>query len=229
MKTKMQSGTVLVCMELDNRLYFAADKRISWGWGKAATTPTNKVVKRNGILMSGTGSASLIFEVIHRSKIPVYKEGQDVEKFVYNKLLPAIIGDLRHKNYVDSKERRLVSRNNKDTDEMHAVILVGLRNKKKCYVFELDLTCDMITIDRVPTDYAHGCGGFHAQAVVTFVKGYDFFADKIPTETKDGSLYTCNQIYKVLQMSPEDILESAIMVAAQHSPGCDANCDIEVL
>jgi len=228
----IKSGTVLVTMELGKKLYFAADRRISWGWGKAASTPTKKVVKRNGILMSGTGSASLIFEIIHRSKIPVYEGKQSVEKYVYDKLLPAIIGDLRHKGYVDAKERRLVSRNLKESDDLHAVVLIGVKSKKERFVFEMELTADMITLDRVPLDYAHGCGGSFALAILQFCKKLNFYkpVDTLPKTMIGGKeCVSIEPIYTYLDMDAEDILEAAVTAAADNSPGCDYDCDIEVL
>jgi hypothetical protein len=219
----IKSGTVLTTMELDGKLYFAADRRISWHWGKAASTPTKKVAKRNGILMSGTGSASLVFEVIHRCKIPVFTQGQDIDKYVYNKLLPAIIGDLRYKGYVDGRERRMLSKHEKSDDGLSAIILIGIKSGKKVKVFELDLNTSMITVDQVPTDYAHGCGGDFAQAIITYTKSFKGHS------VGDKGLIKETEIHKLLGLTAKEILEHAIQVAAIHSPGCDNTVDIEVL
>lgn len=230
----IKSGTVLVTMELNGKLYFAADKRISWDYSKAATSPTKKVSKRHGILMSGTGGASLIFEIIHRCKIPKFTGG-NIEKFVHDKLLPAIIGDLRYKGLVDIKERRLVSREKSNYDPS-AIILIGIRHKKDIQVFEMDLNADGITVDRVPVDYSHGCGGQYAMGVLTYLKQLNFNSwdetkDKLynPITKKKEKGFTIRKNYEILKLSAEDILEETINMASIHSPGCDSNVDIEVL
>jgi hypothetical protein len=221
----IKSSTVLATIELGNRLYFAADRRISWDMSKAAISPTPKVAKRNGILLSGTGYASICFEVIHRSTFPIYK-GQDPDNYVHNEFLPAIISDLRTVGIVDKDERRLASPAKSDY-RPSAVILIGIKSDNVTAVYELDMTSDSISIDRVPTTYAHGCGGDYAMAILSFLTqpNFEFAVPYKKIKGKDRH-YKMLRNYEVLKLGEEDVLRTAIMAAAQHSPGCDDNTDI---
>lgn len=221
----IKSSTVLATLELGNRLYFAADSRISWDMSKAAISPTPKVSKRNGILMAGTGYASICFEVIHRANFPTYK-GQDPDNYVHNELLPAIIADLRAVGIVDKEERRLAS-NHKSEYRPSAVILLGVKSKEVTAVYELDMSSDSISIDRVPTTYAHGCGGDYAMAILSFLTQPNFNFPKQDKITKGKKkVFTMLKNYEILKLDHEDVLNTAIFSAAQHSPGCDDNSTI---
>lgn len=210
----IKSSTVLISMELDNKLYFAADKRVSWSYSQAAISPTSKVSKRNDVLLAGTGDASLCFEIVHRGQFPVYHKG-DADHFVFNEFLPHLIGDLRGKGLVDEKERRLVSRQG-SKHASFASILIGLKdNMGVMSVYEIDFSMDDISAVRVPTIHAHGCGGSYALAVVQLLL----------SQAKSGK----TQNYKKLNLKPKDILMEAVRITAINSPGCDDNMDIEVL
>lgn len=207
----LKSSTVLVTMELEGKLYFAADRRISWSMGKAAISPIPKVVKRSNILMSATGVAAICFEILHRLHIPKFNpKKENIDFYVTSKLLPNIIAGLRMVGLVDKKDRRLAGESHID---MSTSILVGLKTKKETAVYEISLDTRHILVDRIDVDNGSGCGGDYAQSVITVLK--DNF-NNVP-------------IYKSLGMSPEDILSKAVGVAAFHSPGCDNNMDIEVL
>jgi len=225
----IKSSTVLATVELGNRLYFAADRRISWDMSKAAISPTSKVTKRNGILMAGTGYASICFEVIHRSHFPEYK-GQDPDNYVHNELLPAIITDLRTVGIVDKEDRRLAS-NYKSDYRPSAVILLGIKNKDGAAVYELDMSSDSISIDRVPTTYAHGCGGDYAMAILSFLTQHNFDhpGKRVKQKNSKRNVYTLLKNYEILKLDHIDVLNAAIFQAAQHSPGCDDNTSIEYL
>jgi hypothetical protein len=83
------------------------------------------------------------------------------------------------------------------SEDFEAVILVGFKGD----LFEICISNDCgVTIDAIDAPYAHGCGGKYAL----------------------GSLKTTENS----KMSAEDRLKLALGIAAELSPGCDANVDI---
>lgn len=232
----IKSGTVLVSMELNKKLYFAADKRISWSFSQAVISPTKKVTKRNEVLLAGTGDAALCFDIVHRIEFPKYSGG-DPDHFVFNEFLPAVILNLRNQALVDEKERRLVHRHGSKHPSF-ASILLGMKDLLgRAAVYEIDFTIDSITAVRVPADHAHGCGGAYALAIIQYLKKHNYLAFKKlkgkkiynPLTRKNETVQVALANFEVLKMKPEEILEEAILLAAQNSPGCDDNIDIEVL
>lgn len=232
----IKSGTVLVSMELGDKLYFAADRRISWSFAQAVASPTKKIAKRQNVLLAGTGDAALCFEIVHRCNVPKYSGG-DPDHYVFNEFLPTVITDLRQQLLVDEKERRLAHRvGSKHGNSVS--ILLGMKDlTNKTAVYEVDFSIDRIEAVRVPSDHTHGCGGSYALAIIQFLKswGWGNFKKvkgkpyKNPITKKKEPLYEAVPHYKLLKMSPEAILEEAIFMAAKNSPGCDDNIDIEVL
>jgi hypothetical protein len=232
---KIKSNTVLISMEHKGKLYFAADRRMSWDMSKAEVSPTKKVAKRNGILLAGTGHAALCFELVHRTNLPNYTGGNP-EDFVHTQILPTMFEDLRYKGFMDQSERRLAMR----TGNKHpasASILVGLNHHSaEPMVFEIDFSADDITVLRIPNDSATGCGGYYAQAILKFLKETNFKhftklkekrLNRLTGKMETMSIAKTNA--EVLGLDAEDILTEAVYSAAKHSPGCDDNIDIEVL
>lgn len=233
---KIKSNTVLVSMEHEGKLYFAADRRMSWDMSKAEVSPTKKVAKRNGMLLSGTGHAALCFELVHRTRLPDYTGGNP-EDFIHTQVLPTMMEDLRYKGIADQNERRLAMRAG-SKHNASASIMVGFNHKSidEPMVFEVDFSVDDITILRIPNDSATGCGGYYAQAIIKFLKSTSFNIFKKQKEKRLNVLtkkmehvYVQQSNADILKLKAEDILTEAVNSAALHSPGCDDNIDIEVL
>jgi len=180
------------------KIMVAADRRMSWDTGQVQKMPTAKVVKRDGLIIAGTGSCYLLTLMTQLLVIPT--DGQhDPINYTHNILKPAIIKLLKHNGFVDDKKNLKIP---EDVD-LEAVIVCNGR------IFSLVIenvepdkedSLGLIMIDEVSLPYATGCGGRLAW----------------------GSLLTTEK----MKMESRERLELALQVAAEVSSGCDDTIDI---
>ena len=147
---KMKSNTCLaVLKDKKGKLWFAGDRRQSWGMHKAQHSPRSKVTKRNGVLLAGTGTSSTCDLLTDQFPIPDIIE--DSYYYMHSVFMPKLLEFLRENHYVKKDERKLQG-------EGHAVILVGVNSE----LYEVYLDSHHIEFGCVNTPYAHGCGGSYA-------------------------------------------------------------------
>ena len=195
-----KSNTCLaVLRDVEGKLWFAGDRRLSWGMHRAQKMRKPKIAKREGLLLAGTGVGSMCDEIVHLMQIPEQGKSGDPYWYMHEIFMPTLFDHLRHKGYLHEKERRLAyheDRESREDDWFGAIILIGFKGQ----LFELDVDNQQISLDMIDAPYAHGCGGDLAL----------------------GSLLTTEGT----KMGPAKRLEKALHVAAEVSPGCDNNVDI---
>ncbi len=193
----IKSNTCLAVLMHKDKLYFAGDRRISWGLHKAQRGPRPKVTHRDGVLFAGTGTSALCDEITDLFVVPDRYPGSDAFEYFHHSLLPHVLAHLETKGYVNRGERHL-RRNDKDKEDdmLIAIILVGIDD---C-LFELDINTSVISGDQIVTPYASGCGGAYALGSLM---------------TTEGS-----------KLGPEARLIKALRIAASISPGCDGHIDV---
>lgn len=162
----IKSNTCLAVLRHNKKLYFAGDRRCTWGFHKCQKLVHPKISYRDGILYAGTGSSALCDEAVQLFNAPKLELEDDPYRYMHNHFLPAIIDHLRSKNYVNKNERHIIR--DKDGDEIiSAVILVGIKDQ----LFEVDLSSDIILVDSIDAPYAHGCGGQLALGALLAMEG----------------------------------------------------------
>ncbi len=193
----MSNTCLAVLRDTSGKLWFAGDRRVSWGMHRAQRMVKPKIAKRDGILLAGTGVGSLCDEIVQLLQIPEQGKHGDPFLYIHEVFMPSLFEHLRHKGYLHKEERRLG--HNGEGMEDHwfgAAILIGLKGQ----LFELDVDNEHIGVDLIDAPHAHGCGGDLAL----------------------GSLLTTEGT----KLHPKTRLEKALRVAAQVSPGCDDNIDV---
>lgn len=195
------------------RLYFAGDRRASWGFHKAVKLEGPKISFRNGVLLAGTGSSytcDLMVSLFDVPEVaPTSHAVSDINKmctteaengfrntpkdylfqYMHMGFRPAALEMLREYGLIDKDKQHLRS------DDATAYILVGVGLS----IFEFGITDSGLDIIEVPSPYTAGCGGQLAW----------------------GSLLSTES-----EKDPEKRLKLALQIAAKISPGCDDNIDI---
>lgn len=199
--SKIVSNTCLAIVRDDKgKLHLAGDRRISWGYHKAQVMVRPKVMKRDGLLLAGTGVSAICTEVVALFPIPEVSPTIDVEIYINEIFIPNLMNFLHDKHYMHPVERRLHYKEEllrHGVEEWFgALILIGIKGQ----VFELTVDNDVIAADLVDAPTAAGCGG----------------------ELALGSLLTTEKT----KMPAKKRLITALTVAASVSPGCDHNIDI---
>lgn len=197
----LKSNTCLAVIRHSGKLYFAGDRRVSWGMHKAQKGVRPKISLRDGILYAGTGVSAMCDEITDLFNPPNFKNSlaanPNMDPFLYmnNVFMPALLEHLRTKRFVKHDERGLTT-NDKGKSYLESSILIGLDTS----LFEVDIGADAIIADSIDAPYASGCGGMYAYGAILALQDTN--------------------------LSPEDILTKALKIAAKVSPGCDANIDV---
>jgi len=199
MRTRRKSGTcIAILRDKRGKLWMAGDRRVSWGMHQAQIMPKAKIAYREGLLLGGTGCASICDEFVRLMSIPHMSKEAEPYDYMHNVFMPAVFDHLAVRKYLHEKERRIAYREGADPadDWYGALVLIGLRGD----LFELTVDNYDISLDQIDAPYATGCGDHLAL----------------------GSLLTTENI----KMKEKDRLTLALQVAARVSPGCDNNIDI---
>ncbi len=209
MLKKKQSLTCIAAVKHRNKVYLAADSRVSWGMDQAQVLPkgNKKIVKRGGLILAGTGHWDLCRLIIRtlRFRTPEEFIGYEDEYFdtiFYNDVIKL----LKSKGYtdVDAGLHPIL----KIPKEWSAEIVMVLNGRVFTMVIENPEKEDnhnpngLVSIGEVNTPYATGCGGQLAW----------------------GSLLTTQSL---VELTAKERLKIALNVAAVVSPGCDNVVDIE--
>lgn len=153
--TRKHSHTCLAMIR-DNKgvLWFAGDRRQSWGMHKAQKSPRPKVTKRNGILFAGTGNSAICDLLTEQFEPPFYneKEYPDSYTYMYKLFMPELLDFLEREGWMKKEDGRCLN-----CDSM-ASIIVGVKSD----LYELDLDNESIAFVPVDAPYATGCGGMYA-------------------------------------------------------------------
>lgn len=151
---KLKSNTCLaVVRNKKGKLLFAGDRRVSWGMSLAQVTSRPKVIKREGMLFAGTGSAyicDLIIEVMHTSPCPDHIRPFD---HMHNTVFNDVVTVLEDKFVFDKKEKVVVY------EDSLAIILVAV--KGELFQVVIDQGSGII-INSIAAPFATGCGGAYA-------------------------------------------------------------------
>lgn len=154
-----------VLKKRNGKLIFASDKRVSWGMMKAQVLTGSKTVKRNGIIIAGTGTCYLITLAEQILKFRKPNKNEDPTQFIHNVFLEELKKLLIKKGFQRNGELHI-------TDSFRTVLLIGCKSR----LFELDIDSDgdklsMIAVDEIDTPYAHGCGGYYALGSLLTTEG----------------------------------------------------------
>lgn len=158
--------TCLAVVREGKRLYFAGDRRVSWGFHKAQIMETPKISFINGVLRAGTGTGSLCTEMVDLYKGPKAPTKGDLDQFMLGPFLEDVIKFLTKKLYIPKGTRRLRAAR-EGSDETGASILLGVKDR----LYELDLGSDGVSMDRIAAPYASGCGGQLALGALLALEG----------------------------------------------------------
>jgi hypothetical protein len=143
-----------VLRDKQGHLWFAGDRRASWGFHKAIRTPRPKISKRNGILLAGTGVSLICDLVVDLFDIPKYSNKLSTFEYMHKVFIPELLVYLRAERWIKDDAREL--KYNKATeDQLEGYILVGVHSD----LYELILSTELIGVDAVDAPYALGCGG----------------------------------------------------------------------
>lgn len=211
MKRK-KSNTCLAVIKHHKKLYFAADRRSSWGFDQAQKMPRPKLSKKNGVILAATGDGFLCHLLVDVFEPPKYEFGiwdsqELLDTYMHYPFFKAIKKLLLDKGFCD--EHHIL----KIPNDVSCELLVGLRGH--CYTVIIEnldpenhFPNGTISIDEVGLPYATGCGGQWAWDTL----------DCLETLEQDGLL---------ARMKPNDKLSRALDSAAKHSPGCGDGKDFK--
>lgn len=150
-----KSNTCLAVIKHEGKLYFGSDRRVSWGMSKAQRCVRPKTVKRDGIVLAGTGSGYMCDLMCELLPLPKLTKKDTTFMYANTKLLPATLNFLHNKGMLHKDYNVLIGDRHHNDD---AVILVGIRAD----LYELVISYSGISISPIDTPYAHGCGGMYA-------------------------------------------------------------------
>ena len=197
-----QSRTCIAAVkDKRGRIVMAADRRASWDFSQAQAMPRPKIQKRNGLLLAGTGDGYLCTLIVDLLHVPV-NEVEDPDTYMHWTLLKEVNKLLKAKGFVDQHNQLRIPA------DSGVEVLIACSGR--LYTLTIDnpepykeTPGGLISIDEVSLPYASGCGGQLAW----------------------GSLLTTGLLGT---MKAKERLTIALTVAAEVSPGCDANIDIEI-
>jgi ATP-dependent protease HslVU (ClpYQ) peptidase subunit len=128
-------------------LWFAGDRRMSWGMHKAIKAPDPKVRNRGGVLLAGTGDASVCDLVTDYFPIPKFSGDLTIHNHMFNVFIPSLKAWLAENGRLNAEGTAL--------NKGEAVIVIGIKDK----LFELVISTETISYVSVEAPYAAGCGG----------------------------------------------------------------------
>ena len=199
-KSSPISTTCIGVLKMPNgKLIMAGDRRMSWGFSQAQKMPGSKVIKRQGLLLGGTGSCYLLTILSKLCPIPDVIDKLDdemVETFVHTSLKKEIHDFLVSQGFGDKDSHLIIP------GDLSIELLIGIRGRLFSVIVENadSDTADargIIVIDEVNLPYATGCGGQLAWGALL--------------ESEDSD------------KTPKERLRRALKAAAEVSPGCDKN------
>lgn len=199
---KLKSNTCIAALaDKRGKIYIAADRRVSWDFSQCQTMPTPKVIKRDGVILAGTGDGYLCDILTKLLNIPLNTRELDSLFYLHEIIYPQIIKLLTRKGMFDHHEKALKI----PADAYCEVLLVFNHKLFSICIYNPDpnsiKSSGIITIDQLAIPYATGCGGQLAW----------------------GSLLTTEN----LGLNVKERLRVALNVAATVSPGCNNEIDIE--
>lgn len=144
--------TCIAALKHNGKIVLAGDRRMSWGMHKCQMKPTSKVVKKNGILIAGTGACYILTLVRDILKFPIITKREDTLNYIHNKFVPVLINLLKTKGMIKNGMLNVPK-------ELHTAIIVAIKGN----LFEIDIgNCEdvgIVAVDEVGLPYATGCGG----------------------------------------------------------------------
>lgn len=195
---KRSSTCLAVLRDKDKSLWFAGDRRVSYGncFQKA---PAPKVINREGILLGECGLSVISDLIIRQFDLPSNSYNATPIDYIHKLLLPEFMDWLRHEGWVAENSRVLKKEFVGEHDlqeDFAASVLIGVESE----LFDLHLSTTSIGIDHMDAPYAAGCGG----------------------ELALGSLLTTEK----MDLTVKQRLKMAVTVAAKANSGCDNHVDI---
>lgn len=200
------SNTCLIALRHGKKIFVGADRRVSWDWGQAQKMPHPKVIKRDGMILAGTGDCYLCDLVVKTMIIPERPPKLNIDIYLNEMFIPAVQKLLIRKGFSD--EHKIL----KIPSDMGAEILIALDNRLFSLTID-NLDPDnhyangFIQLGEVNLPYGTGCGGVYAWAVV----------DELTNLEKEG----------LLTITAKEKIVRGLLMAGKYSPGCDSSQDIE--
>lgn len=144
---------IAVVRDKKGKLVMAGDRRMTWGAHKYQVKPHPKVIKRNKVLIGGTGLGSIIDLVRNLINFPAPTKKDDPYKWVDKIFMPRFIKALTERGYKKSGEFSI-------PEECRTYILLGVKGE----LFEVSVESSksgqsLAGFDHLNTPYATGCGG----------------------------------------------------------------------
>lgn len=197
---RLKSATCIAAIKnKKGKIFIAADRRVSWGAHQAQSMINAKVIKRDGLILAGTGD-SFLCDIFTRIMLIPERKVENTDTYIHEQFYKQIKKTLDHKGLSD-KDGSL-----KIPVELEVELLIALDNRLYSLVVynpdpETKDSHGLIIVDELALPYATGCGGQLAW----------------------GSLLTTEN----MSMTPKERLIIALKVAAEVSPGCNDKIDIE--
>jgi len=194
---KVSHTCIAIIKNRKGKLVMAGDRRARWDWGFSQAMPRPKIIKKNNILMGGTGDCFLLSLILDNFE-PVL-EG-DVITYLNNGFKKGLIKLLKQHGYKDEHD---LLRLQKDQE---IELLVGIGGRAFIVGFfsgynpEVLVEPSVIGVDEVALPFANGCGGNTAVPILVAEKKREGYSKK-------------------------EHLTLAMEIAADISPGCDNNID----
>lgn len=201
MKKRKSTTCIAAVTDKKGRIHIAADRRVSWDFSQAQTMPHAKVIKRDGVILAGTGDSYLCDLLTQYLEIPNVEGYENYPgHYVFHPLYNSVKKLLSQRGFYDERRTLKIPR------EMSVEVLLAVHGQLFTISInnpdELsDAPNGVIQCGQINVPYATGCGGLLAW----------------------GSLLTTQE----MGMKPKERLLLALNVAAQVSPGCDNIIDIE--
>lgn len=129
------------------KIYVAADRRVSDDRGVYQTRPNPKVIKRQGLILTGCGDSYLLDQISRHMNIP-RNNNYDTDTYIHYCLYQAVQKFLINRGYTDDH------RNLRIPDDMQTEILIVLDGR--LYSMMLDR---IIRLEELSCPYATGTGG----------------------------------------------------------------------
>ena|ERR1700733_9417048 len=192
------------------KIWIAADRKASWDFSKAQSMPRPKIIKRDGVILGGTGSGYLCTLMVDILTIPERKK-ESLDIYIHMIFKEHVREELINQGYTE--EHNLLKIPKEEEAEILIVIEGHLYSMIICNPDEQGDYSNgfgMIMIDEVGLPFGTGCGGQIAWGAL--LENADLY---IKEEDKDPR-----------KLTEKERLIRAVEKACEVSPGCGLPIDV---
>jgi len=145
--------TCIAAIKHKGKIYVAGDRRASWDMSQAQVMPFAKVIKRDGVILAGTGDCyvlNLITRVLHIPQVDT-----DIDTYMFHHLQRAIRGLLIEKGFTDGQKILRIP------EELETEIVIAISGTLWAIQIQDSKPhgIGIISVDQCNLPYATGCGG----------------------------------------------------------------------